>query len=550
MREHAKARSRHYILSGALGGLVGFLLMEALAVFFRGGDTRADYLVHMALYFAGFGLAVGAALGLTEGLIARDRWRLWYGLIVGLLLGAVGGFCGGLVGQAIYGLVPLRYARQSNADLVIALDSSGSMRQMFFLGNDPWGRRKKAAKQLVDRLSTGDRVAVVDFDDEAEVLLPLTPMASAEARRRARQAVGQVDNSGGTNLDAGLSASLGVLDATRGDGRDKHVIFLTDGQGAYTPDAFPSQSMKGVVIHTVGLGSSVDADLLTAIAGSTGGKYYPVADAAELVAVFEQIFSEQVAMTDVAEGDEPGELLTPAWILVLLRILSWGAMGLAIGAGQGVRENTREDFRACALGGLIGGGLGGALFDPVSELTALGAGLVGRALADVVVGAMIGGSIRLAQRQLVEASGKPTTTLLSVLPKKHAIVRVEPSPAPPPEQDVRQPYVPEPASRKGAPHPSPSWGTSAPVEPPAAPRDVQHRPGRSGAGSGLPVEGDQDPSPKDRTPLSEYLERHGDASLAMARAYQSGDYRLGEIAEHFGVPASSVKRAADQHCGG
>ncbi len=534
MSVNIRARSRHYILSGALGGLGGFLLMEALAAFYRGGDTRMDYLVHMALYFAGFGLAVGAALGLTEGLIIRDRWRLVYGLIIGLLLGAVGGFCGGLVGQAIYGLAPLRYASQSSADLVIALDSSGSMRMGLFFGNDPWGRRKKAARQLVDRLSTGDRVAVVDFDEGAEVLLPLTPMVSEEARRRAKQAIGRVDNSGGTNLDAGLGASLEVLGATRGDGRDKHVIFLTDGQGQYTPGAFSAGRTEGIVVHTVGLGKGVDVDLLTAIAASTGGGYYPVASAADLIAVFEQIFSEQIAMTDV-RGEGQGELLTPAWVLVLLRILSWGAMGLAIGAGQGVRENTREDVRACALGGLIGGGLGGALFDPVSALTTLGAGLVGRGLADVVVGAMIGGSMRLAQQQMVEASGKPTTTLLSVLPEKRALVRLEPNPEPVPEPDAWRPPPPEPRTPVPA-EPDPVEPYSAePVPVTPMPTGPKERPS---------------PSSGDRTPLSDYLDRHGDVSLAMARAYQSGDYRLGEIARHFGVPASSVKRASDQHRGG
>ena len=34
--------------------------------------------------------------------------------------------------------------------------------------------------------------------------------------------------------------------------------------------------------------------------------------------------------------------------------------------------------------------------------------------------------------------------------------------------------------------------------------------------------------------------RSASASLAMARAYQSGDYRLAEIAKHFGVSRRSV----------
>ena len=132
----------------------------------------------MAIYFGGFGLAVGAALGMTEGIVRKNRGRTIYGLAIGLILGALGGCIGGAVGQAIYGLVPLRYASASKADLAVALDSSGSMRTLFFFGNDPHGERRKAAKDLVDRLSPDDRIAVIDFDDTGKVVYPLTTLGS------------------------------------------------------------------------------------------------------------------------------------------------------------------------------------------------------------------------------------------------------------------------------------------------------------------------------------------------------------------------------------
>ena len=49
----------------------------------------------------------------------------------------------------------------------VALDSSGSMRELYFFGNDPHGERRKAAKDLAGRLSPTDRLAVIDFDSEA-----------------------------------------------------------------------------------------------------------------------------------------------------------------------------------------------------------------------------------------------------------------------------------------------------------------------------------------------------------------------------------------------
>jgi len=527
-----RLRSRHFLISGALGGLAGFVLMEAVSgLTGSGGDTRSGNLVEMGIYFAGFGLAVGAALGMTEGVVRKNRFRLWYGLVVGLVLGALGGFAGGLVGQAIYGLVPLRYASRSKADLVIVLDSSSSMRRGLFFGNDPRGNRKKAASRLIERLSSSDRVAIVDFDDQASVLFPLTPLTTSDARRRAQQAIERVDSTGGTSLDAGLSASFAVLRPTHGDGRDKHIVFLTDGQGQYTPERFGAETTAGVSVHTVGLGDGVDARLLSSIASSTGGGYYPVSDASDLISVFERIFSEHVAMTAATPDGGPGELLTPRWVLLLLRILSWGAMGMAIGLGQGVRENTREDLKACALGGLVGGLLGGALFDPVSEAAGLGAGLVGRGLADVAVGAMIGGSLRVAQRALVEKPGKPTTTLIALLPEKQGLSRI------PSGSQTR-------ARAKPAQYRAPK--ASDPLLLPTTPSGSRvHRERRESA-----------PAAHYNTrrdhceALPEYQRRYPEPGLAMALAYQSGAYTLREIAEQFGVPASSVKRAIDQHRGG
>jgi len=220
--------------------------------------------------------------------------------------------------------------------------------------------------------------------------------------------------------------------------------------------------------------------------------------------VFEKIFSEHLDLTEQrGEAPDDAEQLTHPTLLLVLRILGWAAVGLALGLGQGVRENTREDLRACGLGGLLGGALGGALFDPVSEMTALGAGMVGRALADVVVGASIGGTLRVVQARLVEASGKPTTTLLSILPGRET------------------PAV--------AAH-----GSDAPT----------HRTGPVATESpGKPA---TRPEAPDRESLRSLQERHEDRSLAMARAYEAG-YSLGEIADHFGVPTPAVKRAADRH---
>jgi hypothetical protein len=251
-------------------------------------------------------------------------------------------------------------------------------------------------------------VAIIDFDDNAKLFFSLAPVDSSSVRDTAKQAVDQVDSSGGTNLSAGLDLAIAELSRNKMAGRRQFVIFLTDGDGYYDGAAEQRAKSAGIIIYTIGLGSEANATQLTSIAQATGGKYYPVANASQLSLLFQQIYVENTNMATSAGGaPAPGATSNQSSILfIILRILSWAVMGLAIGAGQGVRENTREDLRACSLGGFLGGAIGGALFDPVSTAVSLGAGLVGRGLADVVVGACIGGSMRLAQQRMVEMSGK------------------------------------------------------------------------------------------------------------------------------------------------
>lgn len=415
-----RVRSAWFVLTGAVGGLLGFLLLELLGGDSGGGGLLAS-IWDTALYFAGFGLAVGGALGMTEGWRQKQRGKLIFGLVLGAVLGVGGGFVGGAVGQVILALAAGQSTTSPPVDVAIALDSSGSMTGGWFFGaNDPHGDRRTAAVRLIDQLSADARVAVIDFDDSAYVLFPLTPFSTAQARREAKQAVQRVDDSGGTNLNAGLLASIEALTAKRQEGRPQHVIFLTDGEGYYVPSTTTLAVQRGITVHTIGLGSDLDPELLTQIATATGGKYYPVQDAAKLLGVFERIFKEGItSMTRTASGGSAG-----LW-LMLLRTLSWAVTGLLLGAGQGLRENTREDLLACSLGGLVGGALGGALFDPLTQTLTLASGLLGRALGDVVVGAAIGGSMRLLQRRMVDLSARPATTLTSLLPKNPGLTLMD-----------------------------------------------------------------------------------------------------------------------------
>jgi hypothetical protein len=164
-------------------------------------------------------------------------------------------------------------------DAAVVLDSSGSMSW-----NDPGGARRTAGKAFVDVLLSGDRAAVVDFDHWATVVQALTEdMAAVKA------AIDTIDASGGTDIGAGLRAALDELDRLGTPDRARVVVLLTDGEGSYDLGLTTRAAASGTVVYTVGLGSSVNSGLLQSIADGTGGKYYQVASANDLVTTFQRI---------------------------------------------------------------------------------------------------------------------------------------------------------------------------------------------------------------------------------------------------------------------
>lgn len=167
-------------------------------------------------------------------------------------------------------------------DLSLVLDSSGSMNW-----NDPEGLRRSSAKNFVDALLPEDRAAVVDFDSYAQVLQPLTTDKAA-----IKAAIDQVDDSGGTDIAAGVRAGTDLLLNNGDPKRARIAILLTDGEGYYDPALTERARVNAISIYTIGLGSSVDTALLQSIADGTGGKYYNVATAADLPQVFRRISEE------------------------------------------------------------------------------------------------------------------------------------------------------------------------------------------------------------------------------------------------------------------
>ena len=140
--------------------------------------------------------------------------------------------------------------------------------------------------------------AVVDFDDWARTLQGLTSDKVA-----LKAAIDRIDNSGGTDIGAGVSLGLQELAKSTDAARAQIMILLTDGVGAYDPLLTVQAGNAGVTIYTIALGTDTDESLLRTIATETGGTYTQVDDASDLPEVFREISDDNGDDGTDTDGD-------------------------------------------------------------------------------------------------------------------------------------------------------------------------------------------------------------------------------------------------------
>jgi len=185
-------------------------------------------------------------------------------------------------------------------DIILAIDGSGSMSQ-----NDPNRLRISGAKEYIGRLSRPDRVASIEFQGTAWLIrqnvggpahhlyntynngLPDYSGAQSDL-----DTIGQTD---GTNFGAALQIANDELITYGLPNRAWVVILLTDGYNNFAWEDTLALAQAGrakannITIYTIGLGAGADATLLTTIAQTTGGTYFPAPTAESIRWIYFEI---------------------------------------------------------------------------------------------------------------------------------------------------------------------------------------------------------------------------------------------------------------------
>ena len=177
--------------------------------------------------------------------------------------------------------------------LALVVDRSGSM------SGKPLQEALRCVMHIAKHLTPKDQLSLVVYDDQVEVMVPLSEVSSVTA---IQDAVDRVQSGGSTDLFSGWLKGAEQLEGgnTRAVSR---VVLLSDGQanqGEVRVNRISEECKnwltKGVSTTTVGLGRHFNEDLMIAMADAGGGQQYYGQTAEDLHDSFDQELSLLQAM--------------------------------------------------------------------------------------------------------------------------------------------------------------------------------------------------------------------------------------------------------------
>ena len=234
-------------------------------------------------------------------------------------------------------------------DIMMALDTSGSMQALDFVKNEKRDTRLAMVKDVVSKFienRPNDRMGMVVFGSEAYTQCPLTLDQNILQSFLNKLDIGMA----GDSTAIGSAIGIGVKRLKDLKSESKLIILLTDGRnnaGNLAPlQAAQTAKTFDIKIHTIGIGTrgkapflvnsifgqryvyqevDIDEGTLKEISKITGGQYFRATDLESLKAIYKQIDQMEKSEVKVIDHSEYTELfhyfLISAVLILLLEII-------------------------------------------------------------------------------------------------------------------------------------------------------------------------------------------------------------------------------------
>jgi Ca-activated chloride channel homolog len=235
-----------------------------------------------------------------------------------------------------------RVVEREGVDIMLVLDTSGSMEARDYQIGRRRASRLSAAKQVISKFVQGrvdDRIGLVIFGEDAFTQVPLTTDGRAMIALLSQVDIGLAGKRATAVGDAIAVAGKRLKDL---DAPSKVIILLTDGQsnaGQVEPmEAAEAVGTLGIRVYTIGIGgggggsgglfgmltssrNDLDESTLKAIAVTTGGAYFRADDTDALLKVYETIDQLEKTTAEVKEFVSTEERYQP-WLWAGLAFLA------------------------------------------------------------------------------------------------------------------------------------------------------------------------------------------------------------------------------------
>ena len=234
-------------------------------------------------------------------------------------------------------------------DIMLALDTSGSMQALDFIKDEKRDTRLAMVKDVVSQFidnRPNDRMGMVVFGSEAYTQCPLTLDQGILKSFLSKLDIGMA----GDSTAIGSAIGIAVKRLKDLESKSKVIILLTDGQNnaGSLPPLQAAQTAKafGIKIHTIAVGThgkapflvnsifgqryvyqqvDIDEDTLKKISDLTGGQYFRATDLESLKTIYKQIDEMEKSEVKVIDHSEYTELfhyfLIPGLLILLSEIL-------------------------------------------------------------------------------------------------------------------------------------------------------------------------------------------------------------------------------------
>jgi Ca-activated chloride channel family protein len=180
--------------------------------------------------------------------------------------------------------LPLTNAPRPPINLALVVDTSGSMQ------GDPISDARAASLALLDMLRPEDRLAVIAFHSETEILLPSTRLGGADTSEL-RERIGGMRAQGTTDLAGGLQKGLEELVRNFEPEGINRLVLLSDGVPNDASPVLPlaqAAGERGIRISALGLGLDYDETLLAQVAQTSGGHFDSIENSTDVAGVFRE----------------------------------------------------------------------------------------------------------------------------------------------------------------------------------------------------------------------------------------------------------------------